>query len=252
MRITVIGETEPIGSKVVLKLQSQGHEVVAASPNSGVNTLTGERLAKAVQGAAVVIDVCKSPCVDDDATLEFFKMSTSHVIDASAREGVGHLVALSVVGSGRPPNSVYLRAKTEQEKLIAASAIPYSIVRATQFFESLERIADEATCASTVVLPPVLFRPVAADDVAVALSTIALRSPSMGTVEVVGPEQFLLNELVKRDLTARGDLRLVVGNPLACRLGAVLGERSLLHSDDSVIGTTRYEDWCTRSPDWTR
>ena len=249
MKIAVIGESEPIGSKVVVKLRAGGHDAIAASPKSGVNTLTGENLAKAVRGAAVVVDVCNSPNVDDAATLEFFEMSTSHIVDATVREGVGHLVALSVVGSERLTESAYFRAKAAQEKRISTSAIPYSIVRATQLFESIERIADEATYCSTVVLPLVLFQPVAAEDVAAAVSTIALRPPTMGMVEVAGPEQFRLNELVKRDLDARMDPRLVVGNPNACYLGAEFGERSLLPTYGAELGTTRYEDWSIRSPD---
>src|SRR5262245_37129766 len=184
MKIVVIGGTGLIGSQVVRNLQSQGHEALAASPNSGVNTLTGEGLAQALDGAAVVVDVSNSPSFEDAAVLEFFETSTRNILDASAGAGVGHLVALSVVGTERLPESGYLRAKTAQEKLIKTDAVPFSIVHATQFFEFITRIADEATEDGVVRLPPVLFQPAAAADVASTVTSVALGTPIMGTVEI--------------------------------------------------------------------
>ena len=190
MKLVVIGGSGLIGSKLVAKLRDHGHEAVPASPNSGVNTLTGEGLADALEGAAVVVDVSNSPSFEDAAVLEFFETSTRNLLDAEAAAGVGHHVALSVVGAERIAESGYLRAKLAQEKLIEGSSIPYSIVHATQFFEFVGRIADEATDGDTVRLPPVLFQPIAADDVAAALGRVAVGEPLGGMVEVGGPEQF--------------------------------------------------------------
>jgi uncharacterized protein YbjT (DUF2867 family) len=252
MKVVVIGGTGLIGSKVVLDIQAEGHDAVAASPNSGVNTLTGEGLAEVVAGAAVVVDVSNFPSFEDAAALEFFDTSTRHILDAAAAAGVGHLVALSVVGTGRLPDSGYLRAKAAQEKLIQTSSMPYSIVHATQFFEFLPRIADEATDGDTVRLPSVLFQPMAADDVGSALSTVALGAALDGIVEVAGPEQFRFDEMVRRDLIARGDPRRVVADSRACYFGTELEERSLVPDDGARLGTTRYEDWFAQSGAGTR
>jgi uncharacterized protein YbjT (DUF2867 family) len=247
MKITVIGGTGRIGSKVVHDLHSEGHDAVAASPNSGVNTLTGDGLPAALRGAAVVVDVSNSPSLEGAAALEFFETATPHILDQAASAGVGHLVALSVVGTGRLPDSGYLRAKATQEKLIKTSSIPYSIVHATQFFEFITGIEDEATQEGTVRLPAVLFQPVAADDVASAVTDVALGAPLMGTVEVAGPEQFRFDEFVRRDLKARRDRRPVVTDPHARYFGTELDDRSLVPGEGALLGKIRYEDWFVQS-----
>jgi len=222
MKFVVIGGTGLIGSNVVLDLRREGHEAVAASPDTGVNTLTGEGLADVLEGAAVVIDVTNSPSFEDAAVMEFFETSTRNILAAAASADIGHVVALSVVGCDRLPGSGYLRAKTQQEKLIKSSALPYSIVHATQFFEFISRIADDATDGSTVRLPPVLFQPIAAADVASAVSRVAVGSPLNGTIEVAGPEQFRFDEIVSRALIARGDPRVVIADPHARYYGTEL------------------------------
>jgi uncharacterized protein YbjT (DUF2867 family) len=247
VRLVVIGGSGLIGSKLVTKLRDHGHETIPASPNSGVNTLTGEGLAEAVQGADVVIDVSNSPSFEDAAVFEFFETSTRNLLSADAAAGVGHHVALSVVGTDRLPDSGYLRAKLAQERLIEGSSIPYSIVHATQFFEFAGPIADGATDGDTVRLPPVLFQPMAADDVATAVCRVALGEPVNGIVEVAGPEQFRFDELIQRDLTARHDPRKVVADPDARYFGARLSERSLLPGDDARVAETRFDDWLSRS-----
>jgi uncharacterized protein YbjT (DUF2867 family) len=247
MKIVIIGGTGLIGSKVVADLEGEGHAALAAAPETGVNTVTGEGLDRALEGAAVVVDVSNAPSWEDAAVLEFFETSTRHILDAMARAGAGHLVALSVVGTDRLPESGYLRAKTAQEKLIESSAIPYSIVHATQFFEFITRIADEATDGTTVRLPPVLFQPMAADDVAAIVSRVALGAPVMGTVETGGPEQFRFDQLIQRDLVARGDSRAVVADPHARYFGTELGEHSLVPGERAQLAPTRYEDWFARS-----
>jgi len=249
MKVVVIGGTGLIGSQVVQNIRSHGHDAVAASPNSGVNTLTGEGLAEALDGAAVVVDVSNSPSFEDAAVLEFFETSTRHILDASAGADVRHLVALSVVGTERLPESGYLRAKTAQEKLIKTSAIPYSIVHATQFFEFVTRIADEATEEQTVRLPPVLFQPAAAADIASIVTSVALGTPVMGTVEVGGPEEFRFDAFIRRALTDRGDPRDVVADPHARYFGTELSERSLVPGDGAVLGTTTYDDWWSSQSD---
>ena len=243
MKIVVIGGTGLIGSKVVTKLGERGYEVVAASPNSGVNTLTGEGLAEVLEGASVVVDVSNSPSFDDAAVMEFFQTSTRNLLTYEAAAGVGHHVALSVVGCDRLPDSGYLSAKLAQEKLIEESPVPYSIVRATQFFEFGMRIADSATEGNTVRLPSVSFQPMAADDVADVVTKVAIGSPLNGTVEVAGPEQFRFNEFISRGLSARNDPREVVADPHARYFGAELSERSLVPDDGAVIAETRFEDW---------
>jgi len=247
MKVVVIGGTGLIGSNVVANLQSQGHDAVAASPNSGVNTLTGEGLAEVLDGAEVVVDVSNSPSFDDAAVLDFFETSTRHIVSAMSRAGAGHLVAASVVGSERLPDSGYLRAKVAQEKLIETSDIPYSIVRATQFFEFIRRIADEATMDGTVRLPPVLFQPGAAADVAAVVAEVAAGAPRMGTIEIGGPERFRFDELVREHLEASRDPRVVVADPHARYFNTELEERSLVPSHDAWRLPTTYDEWVRRS-----
>jgi uncharacterized protein YbjT (DUF2867 family) len=247
MKVVVIGGTGLIGSKLVTKLLDHGHEAVPASPDSGVDTLTGEGLADALRGADVVVDVSNSPSFEDAAVLEFFETSTRNILDAEAASGVGHHVALSVVGTDRLPESGYMRAKVAQEKLIRGSSIPYSIVRATQFFEFVGRIADGATDGDTVRLPPVLFQPIAADDVASAVGRVATGEPLNDIVEIAGPEQFRFDELVQRSLTARHDPRTVVADPEARYFGATVGERSIVPGDGARLADTRFDDWLNQS-----
>ena len=243
IKIVVVGGSGLIGSKLVKNLRERGHEAVAASRDSGVNTLTGEGLAEAMRGASVVVDVSNSPSFEDAAVLKFFETSTRNLLAAEAEAGVGHHVALSVVGTERLSESGYFRAKIAQEKLIKESPIPYSIVHATQFFEFVKSIADAATDGSTVRLAPVLIQPMAADDVADAVAWIAVGAPVNGIVEVAGPEQFRLDELIRQDLSARNDPRDVVADPQARYFGAVLSERTLVPGDDARLGETRFEDW---------
>jgi uncharacterized protein YbjT (DUF2867 family) len=247
MKVVIIGGTGLIGSKVVTRLREQGHEAVPASPDTGVNTLTGEGLAEALVGANVVVDVSNSPSFEDSAVLKFFRTSTGNLIAAEAAAGVGHHVALSVVGSDRAPDSGYLRAKVAQEKLIAGSRIPYTIVRSTQFFEFLKRIADEATDGNTVRIAPVLFQPIAADDVAKAVARVAVSAPLNGIVEIAGPQQFRFDEFIRLGLGARQDPRVVVADPHAHYFGMELGERSLVPGGDARLGEIRIEDWLGKS-----
>jgi len=248
MKIVVIGGTGLIGSKLVRTLRERGHEAVAASPNSGVNTLTGEGLAEALRGASVVVDVSNSPSFEDGAVMSFFETSTRNLLAAEAAAGVGHHVALSVVGTERLSESGYFRAKIVQEKLIKAASIPYSIVHATQFFEFVKSIAAAATDGDTVRLAPVLIQPMAADDVAAAVGRIAVSAPVNGTIEVAGPEQFRLDALIRRGLGARNDPRKVVADPHARYFGAELGERTLVPDGDAQLGKTRFEDWLAQPP----
>jgi uncharacterized protein YbjT (DUF2867 family) len=244
MKIVVIGGSGLVGSKLTDELREGGHQAVPASPVSGVNTLTGEGLPDAVRGASVVVDVSNSPSFEDAAALKFFQTSTSNLLAAEATAGIGHHVALSVVGSERMTQSGYFRAKIAQESLITASPIPYSIVRATQFFEFITGITDAASDGDTVRLPPALIQPMAADDVAMVVGRIAVGAPLDGTLEVAGPEQFRLDELIRTDLTARHDPRRVVTDPGALYFGSVmLEERTLIPGGDAELGTTRYEDW---------
>src|SRR5947207_2245520 len=225
MKIVVIGGSGLIGSKLVTKLGARGHEAVAASPNSGVNTLTGEGLAEVLKGAQVVVDVSNSPSFADEPVMEFFTTSTRNLLSYEAAAGVGHHVALSVVGCDRLPDSGYLRAKVAQEKLIKESSIPYSIVRATQFFEFVKRIADSATEGNTVRLPSVGFQPLAADDVASAVTRVAIGSPLNGIIEIAGPEQFRFDELIRQSISARKDHRQVIADTHARYIGHMLSER---------------------------
>lgn len=247
MKIVVIGGTGLIGSKLVTKLQDHGIDALSASPNSGVDTLTGEGLAGALEGASVVVDVSNSPSFEDDAVMEFFRTSTTNLLAAEQAAGVGHHVALSVVGTDRLAENGYFRAKLAQEQLIAASSIPYSIVRATQFFEFLMRIADTATDGDEVRLPSVLIQPMAADDVAAAVGKVAAGAPVNGVVEVAGPEQFRFDELIRRALSVRDDPRHVVTDPHAHYFGAELRERSLVPGEGATLGGTRLEDWAKLS-----
>jgi uncharacterized protein YbjT (DUF2867 family) len=247
MKIVVIGGTGLIGSKVVKKLSEQGYEAVAAAPNTGVNTLTGEGLAKVLEGASVVVDVSNSPSFADGPVMDFFKTSTGNLLNYEAAAGVGHHVALSIVGTDQLPDSGYMRAKVAQEKLIKESSIPYSILRATQFFEFVNAIADSATDGNTVRLPPVRFQPMAADDVASAVARVATASPLNGIIEVAGPKQFRFDDLIRLGLGARKDPREVIADPHARYFGTELGERSLVPGDDAQLGETRFEDWLSRS-----
>jgi uncharacterized protein YbjT (DUF2867 family) len=246
MKIVVIGGTGLIGSKLVTKLNEKGHEAIAASPNSGVNTLTGEGLAEVLEGASVVVDVSNSPSFEDAAVLEFFETSTGNLLAAEATADVGHHVALSVVGTERLLESGYFRAKMAQEQLIKASSIPYSIVHATQFFEFMTRIADEATDGNMVRLPSALIQPIAADDVAATLGRVAVGPPLNRIVEIGGPEQFRLDELIRRVLETRNDPREVVADPDARYYGISPGERTLLPEDDALLGAVHLEDWLSQ------
>jgi uncharacterized protein YbjT (DUF2867 family) len=247
MKIVVIGGTGLIGSKVVALLTESGHEAVAASPRLGVNTITGEGLAAALDGASVVVDVSNAPSFEDQAVLEFFQTSTRNLLAAEAAAGVVHHVALSVVGTERLGESGYFRGKIAQEALIRDSGIPYSIVHATQFFEFIPGIADDATDGATVRLPPALFQPMAADDVARAVVKVALGSPVNGIVEVAGPEQFRLDDLIRQTLGARHDPRDVVTDPHARYFGAELHVRTLVPSDGALLSETRFEDWLSHA-----
>jgi uncharacterized protein YbjT (DUF2867 family) len=247
MKIIVIGGTGLIGSKLVTRLREQGHDAVAAAPNTGVNTITGAGLAEALVGAAVVVDVSNSPSFEDAAVLKFFETSTRNLLDAEAAARVSHHVALSVVGTERLSESGYFRAKTAQENMIKGSSIPYSIVHATQFFEFMKSIADAATTGNTVRLAPVLIQPMAADDVADAVGRICVGPPVNGIVEVAGPEQFRLNEFIRRGLSARRDPREVIADPHARYFGVELGERTLVPGDTARLAETRFEDWLSQS-----
>lgn len=247
MKIVVIGGTGLIGSRVVTKLREQGHEAIAASPNSGVNTLTGEGLAKVLEDASVVVDVSNSPSWEDTAVMKFFETSTRNLLTYEAAAGVGHHVALSVVGTDRLSESGYFRAKIAQETLIKGSPIPWSIVHATQFFEFLKGLADNSSDGGKIRLPPVFFQPMAADDVASAVGRIAVGPPLNGTVEIGGPEQFRLDDLVRRRLAALKDPREVIADPRALYSGAKISERTLVPGKDARLGETRFDTWLKQS-----
>ena len=246
MKIIVIGGTGLIGSKLVKKLREHGHEAVAAAPNTGVNTLTGEGLAEVLKGASVVVDVSNSPSWDDAAVLNFFETSTRNLLNYEAAAGVGHHVALSVVGTDRLSESGYFRAKIAQEKLIKESPIPYTIIHATQFFEFLKGLADISVVDGKVHLPPVLFQPMAADDVASAVGRIAVGPPVNDIVEIGGPEQFRVDELVRQRLASLKDPREVVPDPKALYSGAKLSENTLVPGNNARLGETRFETWLTQ------
>jgi uncharacterized protein YbjT (DUF2867 family) len=246
MKLVIIGGSGLIGSKVVSKLRDQGNEAVAASPNTGVNTLTGEGLAEVLKGADVVVDVSNSPSFEDVAVLNFFRTSTTNLLEAERAAGVRHHVALSVVGTDRLLDSGYMRAKIAQEKLIEQSSIPFSIVHATQFFEFIKGIADASTVGDTVRLAPVLIQPMAAEDVAIEVAKVAIGAPLNAIVEVGGPEQFRLDDLVRRYLAAADDPRSVIADPHARYYGAELGERTLVPDTNATAGGTRFDDWLSR------
>src|SRR6266404_5957328 len=247
MKIVVIGGSGLIGKKVVTNLRQHGHEVVTASPSSGVNTLTGEGLAPALAGAQVVVDVANAPSWEDNAVLAFFETSGRNLLAAEAAVGVRHHVALSVVGTDRLLASGYFRAKMAQEKLIKASSTPYTIVRATQFFEFVGGIAQFATEGQTVRLPPVLMQPIAADDVAAVMADVALAEPLNGTFDLAGPERVRQDDLVRQFLKATGDARTVITDPKALYFGIEMNDQSLTPSDNPRLGPTRFEDWLRRS-----
>lgn len=247
MKIVVIGGSGLIGSKLVPKLREHGHEAVAASPQSGVDTITGKGLAEALKGASAVVDVSNSPDWEDAAVLNFFETSTRNLLSREGAAGVGHHVALSVVGTDQLLESGYFRAKIAQEKLIEQSSIPHSIVRATQFFEFLKGLADISAVGDKVHLPPVLFQPMAANDVATALARIAVGPPVNGIVEIGGPEQFRVDELVRRRLGALKDPREVIADAKARYSGAQLGERTLVPGENARLGETRFETWLAQS-----
>jgi len=243
MKVVVIGGSGLIGSKTVERLRKRGHEAVAASPKSGVNTLTGEGLADALAGAQVVVDVANSPSFEDKAVLEFFETSGRNLLAAESAADVGHHVALSVVGTERLQDSGYFRAKLAQENLIKAAGIPYTIVRATQFFEFMGAIAQSGTVKQTVNLPSAHVQPIASDDVADVMTDVALAAPVNGTIEIAGPERVRLSELVARFLSATGDPREVTTDVHARYYGIELNDQSLTPGDNLRIGATRFDDW---------
>ena len=247
MKIVVIGGTGLIGSKTVAILRQGGHEVVAASPNTGVNTITGEGLKEAMVGTQVVIDLANSPSFEDKAVLEFFETSGRNLLPAEAAAGVRHHVALSIVGTDRTPENGYFRAKVAQEKLIQASGIPYTIVRSTQFMEFLRGIVDSAANGNIVKLPPALFQPIAADDVGPIVADVALAAPRNGIVEIAGPERAPFNDIVARYLKALGDPRTVVSDPEARYWGGRVEERSLVPLGEARLGRIGLEEWLHRS-----
>ena len=246
MKIVVIGGTGLIGSKTVAILRQGGHDVVAASPQSGVNTITGQGLKEALAGAQVVIDLANSPSFEDKAVLEFFETSEHNLLPAEAAAGVGHHVALSIVGIDRTDNG-YFRAKVAQEKLIEASGVPYTIVRATQFLEFLRGIANSSAVGNTVRLPHVMFQPIAADDVAPLVAEAAIAAPRNGVLEIAGPERAPFNELVARYLKAVSDPREVVGEPEALYWGGRVEERSLVPLSEARLGRIGLDEWLRRS-----
>jgi uncharacterized protein YbjT (DUF2867 family) len=257
MKIVVIGGTGLIGSKLVQKLREHGHEAIAASPNSGVNTLTGEGLAEVLTGASVVVDVSNSPSFDEDVAMHFFNTATRNLLQYEQAGGVRHHVALSVVGTdrlaARRPSDAektirgYFRAKLAQEKLIAESSIPYSIVHATQFFEFVKNIANASSDGSTVRLASVLIQPMAADDVAAAVGRTAVGAPVNGIVEVAGPQEFRLDEFIQQGLRAYNDPRTVVADPGAGYFGVEVDERTLIPGKNARLGEVRFETWLTES-----
>jgi uncharacterized protein YbjT (DUF2867 family) len=247
MKIVVIGGSGLIGSKLVTKLLQQGYEAVAASPNSGVNTLTGEGLAEVLEGASVVVDVSNSPSWEDSAVLNFFQTSTRNLLEYGVEADVKHLVALSVVGTDRLAESGYFRAKIAQENLIKGSNIPYTIVRATQFFEFVKQLADISSDGKKVTLPDALFQPMAADDVASAVGRVAIGQPINGTIEIGGPEQFRIAELVRRRLAKFNDPREVIADRNALYSGARIGERTLVPGNDARLGEIDFEAWLAQS-----
>ena len=247
MKIVIIGGTGLIGTKLVNNLRQRGHEVVAASPSSGVNTFTGEGLAEVLTGAQVVVDVANAPSWEDKAVLEFFETAGHNLLAAESAARVGHHIALSVVGADRLPASGYLRAKVAQENLIKASGIPFTIARSTQFFEFVKGIIQSATEGQTVRLSPALMQPIAADDVAAALTDVAVAEPLNATVEVAGPEPIRMDEFARRFLSATRDPRKVTTDVHARYFGTELNDQSLTPGDNTRLGPTHYEEWLSRS-----
>ena len=245
MKIVVIGGTGLIGSKVVEKLKQKGHEAIAAAPNTGVNTITGEGLKEAMAGAQVVIDLANSPSFEDKAVLEFFETAGRNLLAAETEAGVRHHVALSIVGSSR--DNGYFRAKVAQEKLIKTSGIPYTIIRSTQFLEFLRAIADSSADGNTVRISPGLFQPIAAEDVAATVADVALAAPRNGIVEIAGPERAPFNEIVARYLRAVRDPRVVVSDPEARYYGGRVEERSLVPLGEARLGRIAFDEWLRRS-----
>jgi uncharacterized protein YbjT (DUF2867 family) len=247
VKIVVVGGSGLIGTKLVNRLRQKGHEVVAASPNSGVNTITGEGLAEALAGAQVVVDVANSPSFEDKAALEFFETSGRNLMPAEKAAGVGHHLALSVVGTERLLANGYFRAKMAQEKLIKASGIPYTILHSTQFFEFLRSIVESGADGDVIRLSPALVQPIASDDVAAALADLAVGSPLNATVEVAGPEACPLDDLARQFLAASGDRRRVIADVHARYYGTELNDQSLTPGDHPRLGAIRFEDWLSRS-----
>jgi uncharacterized protein YbjT (DUF2867 family) len=248
MGIVVIGGTGLIGSKLVARLRAGGHDVVAAAPSTGVNTLTGEGVVEALTGADVVVDVSNSPSFEESAVMEFFSTATRNLLDAARAAGVGHYIALSVVGTQRLSASPYFRAKIAQEELITTGGVPFTIVHATQFFEFVRGIADAATVDGTVRLAHVGIQPMAGDDVADAVARVAVATPQQGIVEVAGPERWALDDLARVALEFTGDPRIVLPDSQARYFGAVLASDTLLPGPDARLATTRYETWLPQNP----
>jgi uncharacterized protein YbjT (DUF2867 family) len=247
MKIVVIGGTGLIGSKTIPILRQGGHEVIAASPNTGVNTITGEGVKEAMAGTQVVIDLANSPSFEDRAVLEFFETSGRNLLAAEAAAGIRHHVALSIVGTDRTPDNGYFRAKVAQEKLIEKSGIPYTIIRSTQFMEFLRAIADSSAAGGIARLSPGLFQPIAADDVAVIVADVALAAPRSGIVEIAGPERAPFSEIIARYLKAVGDPRQVVSDPEARYFGGLVEERSLVPLGEARLGRIGLDEWLRRS-----
>jgi uncharacterized protein YbjT (DUF2867 family) len=247
MKIVILGGTGLIGSKVVDLLRARSHEVVAASPSKGIDSITGKGLTEALTGAQVVVDVTNAPSWEDKAVLEFFETSTRNVLTAEEKKGVGHHIALSIVGCDRLPASGYLRAKVAQEKLIKASRIPYTIVRATQFFEFVGRIADEATNGQAVRLPSVLFQPIFTDDLVANLAKVAVAKPLNGIIEIAGPDAIPFDEVVRQYLVAHHDPRVVVTDVQARYFGTTLEKRSLVPGENALLGSCHFADWLNRT-----
>jgi uncharacterized protein YbjT (DUF2867 family) len=252
MKIIVIGGSGLIGSKLVNKLRNQGHEAVAASPSSGVNTITGVGLGDALKGAEVVVDVSNSPSFEDTAVMKFFETATRNILQAEKAAGVRHYVALSVIGADRMSGSGYMRAKVVQEEMIKSAKVPYTIVRATQFFEFLGRIADDSTKGNTVYVPSVLMQPIAADDVVSAVARAALGAPANGIIEIGGPERIRLDELVRRFLEARHDARKVVAETNTNYFGATVTDQTLTAGSGSQTGAIRFGDWLSTPQSYSK
>jgi uncharacterized protein YbjT (DUF2867 family) len=246
MKVVVIGGTGLVGSEVVANLQAKGHDAVAASPDSGVNTITGEGLEEVLAGAEVVVDASNAPAWDDEAVLDFFQTSSRNLVAAAATAGVGHYVAFSIVGADRLPDSGYLRAKVAQEEVVKGGSVPFTIVRSTQFFEFVGRIADSSTNGAAVHLPPVLFQPAAAAEIAAAVAEIAVSEPANGVVEVAGPEPLRFDEVVARFLASKGDARRVIADSHARYFGTELNTESLTPDNGARLTPTHFGDWLGR------